>query len=60
MTLELLRSVARSLMRTANRRIKEYMKSGIKNPQVEDILETIQNRPYMSEKKKRNADYAWA
>ena len=53
MTLELLRSVARSLMRTANRRIKEYMKSGIKNPQVEDILETIQNRPYMSEKKKK-------
>lgn len=50
MTLQLLKSVARSLMRTANRRIKDYMKSGIKNPQTEDLLEAIQNRPYMSEK----------
>lgn len=50
MTLSLLRSVARSLMRTANRRIKEYAKSGLKNPQVEDLMENIQNRPYVSEK----------
>lgn len=50
MTLQLLRSVARSLMRTANRRIKEYAKSKIKNPQMEDLLEWVSNRPYMSEK----------
>lgn len=50
MTLQLLKSVARSLMRTANRRIKQYMKSGIKNPQVEDLMENIQYRPYVSEK----------
>lgn len=50
MTLELLKSVARSLMRTANRRIKDYMKSGVKNPQMADLMETVSNRPYMSEK----------
>lgn len=50
MTLQLLKSVARSLMRTANRRLNEYAKSGVKNPQLEDIMENIQNRPYMSEK----------
>lgn len=50
MTLQLLKSVARSLMRTAKRRIKDYMKSGVKNPQLEDLMENIQNRPYVSEK----------
>lgn len=50
MTIQLLKSVARSLMRTANRRLKDYMKSGIKNPQMEDLMETVSNRPYMTEK----------
>lgn len=50
MTLQLRKSVARSLMRTANRRLKDYMKSGIKNPQMEDLMETVSNRPYMTEK----------
>lgn len=50
MTLQLIKSIARSLMRTANRRIKDYAKSKIKNPQLEDLLESVSNRPYMSEK----------
>ena len=46
MQLTLLRSIARSLMRTANRRIQSYRKKGIKNPDIEGILEKIENRPY--------------
>ena len=46
MRLTLLRSIARSLMRTANRRIQSYRKKGIQNPDIEDILEKIENRPY--------------
>ena len=46
MQLTLLRSIARSLMRTANRRIQSYRKKGIQNPDIEGILENIENRPY--------------
>ena len=41
MQLTLLRSIARSLMRTANRRIQSYRKKGIQNPDIEDIMENI-------------------
>lgn len=53
MQLTLLRSIARSLMRTANRRIQSYRKKGIQNPDIEDILENIENRPYYDQNKGR-------
>lgn len=51
MRLDLLKSVARSLMRTANRRLSQYREKGLKNPDIEGILEKIKNRPYFNEKK---------
>lgn len=53
MQLTLLRSIARSLMRTANRRIQSYRKKGIQNPDIEGILENIENRPYYDPDKGR-------
>ena len=53
MRLNLLKSVARSLLRTANRRISQYRKSGLKNPDIEDIIETISDRPYFNKEKGR-------
>ena len=51
MRLTLLKSIARSLLRTANRRLSQYRKSGLKNPDIEDILETISERPYFNKEK---------
>lgn len=51
MRLNLLKSIARSLLRTANRRLSQYRKSGLKNPDIEDILETISERPYFNKEK---------
>lgn len=53
MRLNLLKSVARSLLRTANRRLSQYRKSGVKNPDIEDILDTISERPYFDKEKGR-------
>ena len=53
MRLNLLKSIARSLLRTANRRLSQYRKSGLKNPEIEDILETISGRPYFNKEKGR-------
>lgn len=53
MQLTLLRSIARSLMRTANRRIQSYRRKGIQNPDIEGILENIENRPYYDPNKGR-------
>ena len=53
MRLNLLKSIARSLLRTANRRLSQYKKSGLKNPDIEDILETISERPYFNKEKGR-------
>lgn len=53
MQITLLRSIARSLMRTANRRIQSYRKKGIQNPDIEGILENIENRPYYDTNKGR-------
>ena len=51
MRLNLLKSIARSLLRTANRRLSQYRKLGLKNPDIEDILETISERPYFNKEK---------
>lgn len=40
-------------MRTANRRIQSYRKKGIQNPDIEGILENIENRPYYDPNKGR-------
>ena len=53
MQLTLLRAIARSLMRTANRRIQSYRKKGVLNPDIEGILENIENRPYYDPNKGR-------
>lgn len=53
MRLDLLRSIARSLLRTANRRLSQYRKSVLKNPDIEDILDTISERPYFNKEKGR-------
>ena len=53
MRLNLLKSIARSLLRTANRRLSQYRKSGLKNPDIEDILDTISDRPYFNKEKGR-------
>ena len=53
MRLNLLKSIARSLLRTANRRLSQYRKSGLKNPDIEDILDTISERPYFNKEKGR-------
>lgn len=53
MRLNLLKSIARSLLRTANRRLSQYRKSGLKNQDIEDILETISERPYFNKEKGR-------
>lgn len=53
MRLNLLKSIARSLLRTANRRLSQYRKLGLKNPDIEDILETISDRPYFNKEKGR-------
>ena len=51
MRLNLLKSIARSLLRTANRRLSQYRKSGLKNPDIEDILDAISERPYFNKEK---------
>ena len=53
MRLNLLKSIARSLLRTANRRLSQYRKSGVKNPDIEDILDVISERPYFNKEKGR-------
>ena len=51
MRLNLLKSIARSLLRTANRRLSQYRKFGLKNPDIEDILDVISERPYFNKEK---------
>lgn len=53
MRLDLLKSIVRSLLRTANRRLQQYRESGVKNPDIEDILETVSERPYFNKEKGR-------
>lgn len=52
MRLDLLKSVVRNALRTANRRIKQYRESGIDNPTFTDLMGNIKNRPYFGKNKK--------
>lgn len=52
MRLDLLKSVVRNALRTANRRIKQYKESGIDNPTFTDLINNIKNRPYFGKNKK--------
>lgn len=52
MRLDLLKSVVRNALRTANRRIKQYSESGIDNPTFLDLIDSIKNRPYFGKNKK--------
>lgn len=52
MRLDLLKSVVRNALRTANRRIKQYRESGIDNPTFTDLINNIKNRPYFGQNKK--------
>ena len=54
MRLDLLKSVVRNALRTANRRIKQYRESGIDNPTFTDLINSIKNRPYFG--KNKNGD----
>lgn len=51
MRLDLLKSVARSLLRTANRRLSQYKKAGILNPDIENLLDKIEYQPYFNAEK---------
>ena len=53
MKLDLLKSIARSLLRTANRRLKEYETSGVKNPTIESLLTYINDAPFYDSEKNR-------
>lgn len=46
MRLDLLKPVIRANMRTANRRLEEYAKSGVENPHLNSILEKIKGSPF--------------
>lgn len=53
MRLDLLKPIIRANMRTANRRLQQYAKSGVENPHLNSILEKIKGSPfYDSEKNK--------
>lgn len=51
MKTDLLKAVARSLLRTANRRLKDYAKSGVKNPNIESLLTYINDAPFFDSEK---------
>ena len=52
MRLELLKSVVRTGMRTANRRLKQWQQSGINNPSFEDIKNRLMGSPFFGTNKK--------
>lgn len=52
MRLELLKSVVRAGMRTANRRLKQWQQSGIDNPSFEDIKNRLMGSPFLGVNKK--------
>ena len=43
-----LKAVARSLMRTANRRIESYAKKGIQTPNLNSLLDNIKHRDFFN------------
>ena len=52
MRLELLKSVVRAGMRTANRRLKQWQQSGINNISFEDIKNRLMGSPFFGTNKK--------
>ena len=46
MRLDLLKPIIRANMRTANRRLQQYAKSGVENPHLNSILEKIKGSPF--------------
>ena len=53
MRLDLLKPVIRANMRTANRRIQQYAKSGVDNPHLSSILEKIKGSPFYDVEKNK-------
>ena len=53
MRLDLLKPVVRANMRTANRRLQQYAKSGVENPHLNSILEKIKGSPFYDVEKNK-------
>ena len=53
MRLDLLKPVIRANMRTANRRLQQYAKSGVENPHLNSILEKIKGSPFYDVEKNK-------
>ena len=53
MRLDLLKPVIRANMRTANRRLEQYAKSGVENPHLNSILEKIKGSPFYDAEKNK-------
>ena len=53
MRLDLLKPVVRANMRTANRRLEQYAKSGVENPHLNSILEKIKGSQFYDAEKNK-------
>ena len=53
MRLDLLKPIIRANMRTANRRLQQYAKSGVENPHLSSILEKIKGSPFYDVEKNK-------
>ena len=53
MRLDLLKPIIRANMRTANRRLQQYAKSGVDNPHLNSILEKIKGSPFYDAEKNK-------
>ena len=53
MRLDLLKPVIRANMRTANRRLEQYAKSGVENPHLNSIIEKIKGSPFYDAEKNK-------
>lgn len=53
MRLDLLKTVIRANMRTANRRLAQYAKAGVENPHLNSILEKIKGSPFYDAEKNK-------
>ena len=53
MRLDLLKTVIRANMRTANRRLEQYAKNGVENPHLNSILEKIKGSPFYDAEKNK-------
>ena len=53
MRLDLLKPILRANMRTANRRLQQYAKSGVDNPHLNSILEKLKGSPFYDAEKNK-------